>query len=361
MSRPLDIRTVDIIAPNFKKRLSGVTSTIVQLVPVQVAMGERIATLGPGLPDHLPRIRFRDLAGLRHPPEGRPERIWHARRNLEMLAGILLRDVLRLPLKLLFTSAAQRNHSGWTKRLIRRMDAVVATSARSGSFLDVPHTVIRHGVDLDLFHPPAGGGRETAPDDLAGRRLVGCFGRIRPQKGTDLFVAAMIALLPHHPEWTAVICGRVTGEHEAFADGLKADIAEAGLSDRIHFLGEVDDIKPWYRRVSLLVAPSRNEGFGLTPLEAMASGAAVVASDAGAYAEMIRPSETGAVVPAGDGEALTTALRLYLQAPARATAHGQAGLAHVRAAFGIEREARALSAVYDTLLGRPVQHDGPAS
>ncbi|TCL93734.1 mannosyltransferase [Rhizobium sp. PP-WC-2G-219] len=352
MSRFLDIRTVDIIAPNFKKRLSGVTSTIVQLVPVQTRMGERIATLGPGLPEDLPAIRFRDLVHLRRPPEGRAARIWHARRNLEMLPGILLRDVLRLPLKLLFTSAAQRKHSRWTKGLIRRMDAVVATSARSGSFLDVPHTVIRHGVDLDRFHPPATGGREPAPDGLAGRRLVGCFGRVRPQKGTDLFVEAMIALLPDHPEWTAVICGRVTPEHETFAAGLKTSIADAGLSDRIRFLGEVDDIKPWYRRVSLLVAPSRNEGFGLTPLEAMASGAAVVASDAGAYAEMIRPGETGAVVPAGDGEALTTALRLYLQAPARATAHGQAGLAHVRAEFGIEREAKALSQVYDGLLGR---------
>ncbi|KQS72551.1 glycosyl transferase family 1 [Rhizobium sp. Leaf371] len=355
MSRFLDIRTVDIIAPNFKKRLSGVTSTIVQLVPVQARRGERIATLGPGLPETLPAIRFRDLLHLRRPPEGGAVRIWHARRNLEMLPGILLRDVLRMPLKLLFTSAAQRRHSRWTKGLIRRMDAVVATSAKSGSFLDVPHTVIRHGVDLDLFHPPATGGRELAPDDLAGRRLVGCFGRVRAQKGTDLFVAAMIALLPHHPEWTAVICGRVTPEHETFAAGLKTSIAEAGLSDRVRFLGEVDDIKPWYRRVSLLVAPSRNEGFGLTPLEAMASGAAVVASDAGAYAEMIRPGETGAVVPAGDGDALTTALRLYLQAPARATAHGQAGLAHVRAEFGIEREARALSGVYGGLL----RHEAP--
>ena len=352
MSRFLDIRTVDIIAPNFKKRLSGVTSTIVQLVPVQTAMGERIATLGPGLPDHLPAIRFRDLLRLHRTPEGRPARVWHARRNLEMLPGIFLRDVLRMPLKLLFTSAAQRKHSRWTKGLIRRMDAVVATSARSGSFLDVPHTVIRHGVDLDLFHPPLTGGREPAPGDLAGRRLVGCFGRVRAQKGTDLFVEAMISLLPHHPEWTAVVCGRVTPEHEAFGQSLESAAAEAGLSDRIRFLGEVDDIKPWYRRVSLLVAASRNEGFGLTPLEAMASGAAVVASDAGAYAEMIRPGETGAVVPAGDGDALTTALRLYLQAPARATAHGLAGLAHVRAEFGIEREAKALSRVYDTLLGR---------
>ena len=51
----VDIADVEVIAPNFKRRLSGVTSTIVQLIPVQ-ARTLRIATLGPGLPDGLPAI-----------------------------------------------------------------------------------------------------------------------------------------------------------------------------------------------------------------------------------------------------------------------------------------------------------------
>ena len=46
-----DIKNVDVIALNFKRRLSGVTSTIVQLVPYQAKLGLRIAVLGPGLPD----------------------------------------------------------------------------------------------------------------------------------------------------------------------------------------------------------------------------------------------------------------------------------------------------------------------
>lgn len=149
----VDIADVDVVAPNFKRRLSGVTSTIVQLVPMQRRLGQRVATLGPGLPADIPHIRFRDLLRLWRPPAGRPCRVWHARRNTEMLPGILLRDVLRMPLKLLFTSAAQRRHSRYTKLLVRRMDAVIATSGRSGSFLEVPHTVIRHGVDLERFHP----------------------------------------------------------------------------------------------------------------------------------------------------------------------------------------------------------------
>ncbi|AHG46258.1 glycosyl transferase family 1 [Rhizobium leguminosarum bv. trifolii CB782] len=345
-----DIRDVEIIAPNFKRRLSGVTSTIVQLIPCQTRLGFRIATLGPGLPEGLAKLRWSQLAGLWSPPARRRQRVWHARRNNEMAVGILLRHLLRMPLKLLFTSAAQRRHTAYTKWLIRRMDAVIATSDRSGSFLEVPHTVIQHGVDLSLFHPP-----ETAEDGIAasglpGRYLVGCFGRVRHQKGTDLFVQAMIELLPQHPEWTAVVSGRVTAEHAAFGEKLKADVAAAGLGDRIVFLGEVPDIKVWYRRLTLYVAPSRNEGFGLTPLEAMASRTAVVASDAGAYAELIAEGETGAVVVAGDGEALTRAIAPYIAEPALAIAHGENALRHVRANFALEKEANAIGAVYTRLL-----------
>ncbi len=344
----VDIGAIEVIAPNFKQRLSGVTSTIVQLVPLQMrTLG--IATLGPGLPDSLPRLRFRQLPGLLRRPAARRFRIWHARRNIEMLAGILLRDVFRAPLRLLFTSAAQRNHKRYTKWLIRRMDAVIATSKRSGSFLEVPHTVVMHGVDLEKFHPARDDDDHFSASGLPGRYAVGCFGRVRHQKGTDIFVDAMIALLPQFPDWTAVITGRVTPEHRAFADELRRKIDAAGLSERIVLLGEVPDIKLWYRRVSLYVAPSRNEGFGLTPLEAMASRTAVVASDAGAYAELILPGKTGAVVPAGDGPALRDAIRTYLADPQLAIEHGEAGLADVVARFPLEREALAIAEVYEQM------------
>ena len=70
-----------------------------------------------------------------------------------MIAGVLLRDIARAPLKLVFTSAAQRHHQPLTRWLIRRMDAVIATNPRSAGFLEVPHTVIMHGVDLDNSIP----------------------------------------------------------------------------------------------------------------------------------------------------------------------------------------------------------------
>ncbi len=342
------VSSVEVIAPNFKHKLSGVTSTIIQLIPLQRLNGLKIATLGPGLPDDLPRIGWSSLPGLWLKPRTRPFRIWHARRNTEMIAGILMRSVLRMKLKLLFTSAAQRDHKPFTKWLIRQMNAVIATSGKSGSFLKVPHTVIMHGVDTERFHPPRDAEDRFAASGLPGQYLVGCSGRIRHSKGTDLFVDAMINLLPHYPQWTAIMTGRTTVENKAFEQALRDKIAAAGLSDRIVFLGEVPDVRIWFRRMSLYVAPSRNEGFGLTPLEAMASQTAVVASDAGAYAEMIGP-ETGSVVAAGDGKALEQAIAPYLADPVRCEEVGKAGLAHVRANFPLQKEAASILRVYEQM------------
>ena len=79
-------------APNFKRRLSGVTSTIVQLVPIQArTLAHRDARAG--LPAGLPGSAGGKASACCGRPRRRPFRIWHARRNIEMIAGILLRDV----------------------------------------------------------------------------------------------------------------------------------------------------------------------------------------------------------------------------------------------------------------------------
>ncbi|MCP3055045.1 glycosyltransferase family 4 protein, partial [Aurantimonas marianensis] len=99
----------------------------------------------------------------------------------------------------------------------------------------------------------------------------------------------------------------------------------------------------------LYVAPPRNEGFGLTPLEAMASGAAVVASDAGAFADMIIEGETGRIVPVGDEKALAAAVEAYLADPDALARAGASALAHVRAKFPLAREAAEIQRVYERL------------
>jgi mannosyltransferase len=343
-----DFSEIEVVATNFNWRQSGGTTAVVQLVPEQ-AKTLKIAALGFDLPDRVPRMRWRDVPKLFRRPANRPFRIYHCRRNNEMIVGLLLRDVLRAPLRLIFNSAGQRRHKPLTRWMLRRMDAVIATSERSGSFLDVPYTVVPHGTDFDHFHPARGSDDDYASTGLPGKYAVGCTGRIRHQKGTDLFVEAMVRLLPHYPDWTAVITGRTTSDNLGFERELKSKIAAADLTQRIIFLGDVEDISVWYRRFTLFVAPSRQEGFGLTPLEAMASQTAVVTSDAGSFPSMIKPGVNGAIVPAGDADALTTAIEPFLRDPDLTEAQGRAALEFVHANFSLAAEARGIRAVYDRL------------
>lgn len=346
-----DPRQIDVIAPNFKRRLSGVTATIVRLVPLQ-AQDIAIAAVGPVLPGHVPQIRLRDLITMaRRGPHG--ARVWHARRNSEMLGGLALKYILGKSLKLVFTSASQRRHTWLTKALIARMDAVIATSARSAAYLERPATVILHGIDAESFQP--------APDRAAVRRalklpedgvLIGCFGRIRAQKGTDAFVDAMIAALRDRPNARALVMGRALDKYADFARDLEARVAHAGMAERILFRPEVPvwEMPQWYQALDLFVAPQRWEGFGLTPLEAMACGVPVVATTVGAFEELVVDGKTGFLVPPGAPDAIATAVGRLLDDAGLREQHSLAARSHIETGFRIKDEAAAITAIYRGLL-----------
>lgn len=362
-----DVRQTEVIAANLKQRFTGVTSTILALLPVQ-ARRVRIAALGPNLPRDWPRITWNGLFrhGWRSPP-GRAFRMWHARRNIEMLAGLILRSVLRMPLKLIFTSAAQRRHSPWTRFLLARMDAVIAVSPEAASHLEVPCDVVLHGVDTERYRPAEDRGRQWAESGLPGRFGIGVFGRVRPQKGTDRFVDIMCRLLPRYPDFTAVIVGAITPDQRRFADALQAKISAAGLDGRVVFLGELpaDEVPAWLRRVTIVVGPQDWEGFGLVPLEAMASGAAVVATRVGAARHLIAEGETGYLVEPDDRAGLERRIESLMKDPDGAAAMGRSGRAHVGQRFSIEREAAGIQGVYERLwaaipAGRDRPGPGPA-
>ena len=236
-----DLRQIAAVAPNLHYRYSGGTASIVAVVPEQ-AKSIAIASVGPYLPPQVPRIGVLQLftRGWSRPPGGLKHRIWHARRNDEMFIGLFLRHVLRQPWKLVFTSAAQRKRTGLTRWLMRRMDAIVTPSEFSAAFIDVetPVYIVHHGVNPEKFKPADDRAGAWAETGLPGQYGIGVFGRVRHQKGTDLFIEAMIRLLPKYPAWTAVITGLMAWEEAGFIAALKRRIAETDMENRIALLGE---------------------------------------------------------------------------------------------------------------------------
>jgi mannosyltransferase len=340
-------RQLQLIVPNLHRRYSGVTATNRMVAP-KLAKLFRAAWLGPDAPDGVARIGAADLLKLWH---RRRPLIWHARRNNEMIVGVLLR-ALGWPLRLVFTSAAQRHHSWITRWLIRRMDAIIATSDVSASYLKREAAVIPHGVDTDRYALPADRAAAFAEAGLRGRYAIGCFGRVRAQKGTDVFVDAMCRLLPRYPDFCAVIVGAISADQSGFAGGLRKKIEAAGLSSRIVMTGElpIEELPRWYRRLTIYAFTSRNEGFGLTLLEAMASGAALIASRAGAAELVVEDGATGVLTPPGDVDALVAAIDPLMRNPALAVAIGKRARNRVVEKFNLDAEADKIAGVYRTLI-----------
>ena len=158
------------------------------------------------------------------------------------------------------------------------------------------------------------------PDDMfelrrADAGYVLYFGRLDwYQKGLDTLMQAASLLVRKRPDIALRIAGR--GKD---TERVMAEVARRDLSRNVTLLGPVDE--PTKRSLlagaSLLLMPSRFEGFGMVAAEAMAAGVPVVATAAGSLPEVVSPPEGGALVPVGDAEALATAVVDLLDDPSR--------------------------------------------
>ena len=305
------VSDIQLILGNSNKRFSGVTSTMLQVAKHQKKL-VKLAVLGAAhLPADIHALSFREFLQIskRTTAAGKPI-VFHARRNDEMIQALIAKKLFRRPLKIAFTSTAQRQHSKFTKWLMDQMDSIITTSHATNHYLEPKSkTIIPHGIDTDRYQPAENRTESWKALGYPGSRGIGIFGRIRPSKGTDLFVDALLQLLQKDPETTAIICGETTAANEAFQQQLQQKIDAAHLTQRILFIGtqDFDALPKLFKSLSLVVAASRNEGFGLTVLEAMASGTPVVASEAGAWKDIVTSGEVGFCVPCDDSDALAEA------------------------------------------------------
>lgn len=346
-----DLNGVDLIVTNMHRNFTGVTSTTVAVVLNQEKK-YRMFIAGRALPGCQSSISLRRaILCSRRPTPGHRHVLWHVRRNNEMRVALFARDVLGLPIRTVFTSAAQRRHSTIPRWLISRMDAVIATSDTAASFVPNVRAVVHHGVDTDRFYPAAN--RQSAWRQLGypGKFGVATIGRIRPEKGTDIFVDAMIRILPEFPEVTALIIGKISPSQRRYQGELRRRIAAAGLAQRVLFTGEVSWIQlpDIMRSLSLLIAPPRYEGYGLTPLEAMASGVPVVATDRGHFSAFIGNNEAGALVDTPDPSQIASAVTTLIGNPIEMKRRSLQARRRAVDSFNVNSEIDGIHKVYEDL------------
>jgi glycosyltransferase involved in cell wall biosynthesis len=234
------------------------------------------------------------------------------------------------------------------RRVMKRAKAIIVTSKRYlenseelAGFHDKCH-IVPLGIDVEAFKA------ESLEEIRAirakyGPRLIVSVGRLVPYKGFEFLLQAMKNI-----DATLLLIGS-----GPLREQLEAAVERLGIAAKVHLLGHVGDIVPYYRAAQMLVLPSvsRAESFGMVQLEAMACGIPVVNTelDSG-VPEVSLHGVTGITVPPKDPQALSHAIRILLDNAETRANYGQAAAVRVGEKFTARQMAESTLRVYESVL-----------
>lgn len=229
--------------------------------------------------------------------------------------GMIAR-MLRPSLRLVYTVHAEgigREITGLRRAAyLRLVDTTVAISraveTECRAFGSRTVVLAENGIDLDAF-------RAARSDRTGGGPLrVVSVGRFAPVKGQDILIEAVDIARRRGVGVTLTLAG--TRADPAFHDRLMAMVAERGLDSSVYFVLDRTDIPVVLTDGDAFVLPSREEGFGLALVEAMAAGLPVIASRTGGAAELVSDGINGFSFTPGDAAQLADRLALLAADPA---------------------------------------------
>ncbi len=248
---------------------------------------------------------------------------------------------------------------GMQSFVARRLDRVLTSSAASAELIARDFGVDReriamlaNGVATDVYHPDPGVVRRE--------NEILCVGRASdPNKG----IRSLIQALARLPDEVRLIL--VDSDHPD--NPARQWAREFGCADRVEIPGRVptEKLLHLYRRATLVVVPSRYEGFGLPAAEAMACGTPVVATSAGALPEVLGVGQAGLLVEPDRPDALAKAIASLLEQPAARAEMSARGRERIVKAYAWPRVAEATAAAYTEVIagvrGRPASTTTSAS
>jgi glycosyltransferase involved in cell wall biosynthesis len=254
------------------------------------------------------------------------------------------------PLKLAFHRLLDRTTMRSVTRFQAISPAVAASWSRVVGLSQARMSVIPRGIDLTAF-------AEVDRDDA--RRMIRAelslpesalillnLGREQPQKGQRFLIEAMSRVVESVPEAVLLIAGS-PGLHSQV---LRQNVADRGLGATVRFLGRRQDVVQLFGASDMFVFPSLYEGLGVSLLEAMAAGLAVITTNRPPMSEVVDHDLNGVLVPAGNPTALAKAvIELAGDASARRRL-GEAARSVVAARFSIDTTARQVERLYSEVL-----------
>lgn len=257
---------------------------------------------------------------------------------------IITRHVL-FPLKKIHALTLSR-----VARVIAVSEPVAHTLTARKIFPAEKVRIIPNGIDVERFNAAR---HDSNRKELCGKLkipqrqlLIGTIGEINQLKGHEEFVRAAALVAAQFAEASFIIAGADTSPAGEQRVALERLVDELHLRGRVHMTGWLDDVAPLLGALDVFVSASRTESFGLAIVEAIASGAAVVATATAGARSIIEDGVTGHLVAVGDVEALAAnVIRLLSNEDERSRMSTRASEA-VRARFSLEQMVTATEQVY---------------
>ena len=215
-------------------------------------------------------------------------------------------------------------------------------------------TVIPNAVDLQRFSMSEQADPQLQADlGLAGKTVLGFIGSFYAYEGLNLLLEAMPGVLAQNPDVRVLLVGG--GPQE---DRLRGQVEDLGLNEVVIFTGRVPHatVQAYYNLVDVFVYPRLPMRLTdlvtpLKPLEAMAQGRLVLASDVGGHRELVRPGVNGELFRAGDTADLTSAVLDLLQNRDRWPSLHEGGRHFVESERTWPRSVARYDGVYKAVLG----------
>lgn len=212
-------------------------------------------------------------------------------------------------------------------------------------------SVVLNGIDTDRFRDARQKFNRSEFLERwqlpAGTLLIGIVGELTPLKGQEDFLRAAATVLRTQPNAFFIVAGMDHSAGQQHKSRLERLLNELDIGRRVRLVSWVDELAQLYCALDVFVSASHTESFGLAIAEAMASGTAVVATETGGARELIKPDETGLVLPIGNVDRLAQViLRLLRDTELRARL-GQAAQVDAGVRFGIKRMIEETEAIYE--------------
>ena len=239
-----------------------------------------------------------------------------------------------------------------------RYTAASVRALAPGAHLEVVH----NAVDLARWDPAAiDRAAARAALGAAGRHelLLGVVAQLTPWKGQATAIEALRLLCEEGLDAHLLLIGSAKFvasatrfDNNAYVAGLHAQVADAGLRERVSFLGEREDVPELVRALDALLLPSEEEPFGRALVEAMALGVPVLATNVGGPAEIVEDGREGYLLAPHEPAAWAQAIGRIAEHPELAANMGLAGRRRVERDFTIAEHVASMLAVYERALAR---------